>query len=192
MEGDGLMIETKILDERIDYTGDQLVSHFVREKAGITTDGVVAFTGACAVTGSRLVDLEDVEQHSSIIAEEMFHFIGEHFECTLREANYRLRLFIGIVGEVLRDLAPGLVLTRDGDDIYIGERKLTVAIATVSPVSTVFHCGVNIDPQGAPVPAIGLGEIGVDAESFASAVLERYRNECISIGLAIRKVRGVE
>lgn len=192
MEGDGLMVETKILDERIDYTGDQLVSHFVREKAGIITDGVVAFTGACAVTGSRLVDIEDVEQHSSIIAEEMLHFIGEHFECTLREANYRLRLFIGIVGEVLRDLAPGLVLTRDGDDIYIGERKLTVAIATVSPVSTVFHCGVNIDPQGAPVPAIGLGEIGVDAESFASAVLERYRSECISIGLAIRKVRGVE
>jgi hypothetical protein len=185
------MIETKILDESIDYTGDQLRSHFVREKAGITADGVIAFTGACAVTGPRLVDLEDAEQHSSIIAEMMLHFIGEHFECTLREANYRLRLFIGIVGEVLRDLATGPVLTRDGDDIYIAERKLTVAIATVSPVSTVFHCGVNIDPQGAPVPAVGLEEIGVETERFAAAVLERYRTECISIDLAIRKVRGV-
>jgi len=185
------MIETMILDERIDYTGDQLRSHFVREKAGIAADGVVAFTGACAVTGSRLVDLEDAEQHSSIIAEEMLHFIGEHFECTLREANYRLRLFIGIVGETLRELAPGLVTIRDGDDIFIAERKLTVAIATVSPVSTVFHCGVNIDPQGAPVPAAGLGEIGVDAGRFAADVLERYRSECISIDRAIRKVRGV-
>ncbi len=186
------MVEMKILDERIDYTGDQLHSHFVREKAGITSDGVVAFKGACAVTGSRLVDLEDAEQHSSIIAEEMLHFIGEHFECTLREANYRLRLFVSILGEFVRELAPGLVPTRDGDDIFIAERKLTVAIATVSPVSTVFHCGVNIDPQGAPVPAIGLSEIGIDPDQFAAAVLERYRDECLSIDRAIRKVRGVE
>ena len=186
------MVEMKILDERIDYTGDQLRSHFVREKAGITSDGVVAFKGACAVTGLQLVDLEDAEQHSSIIAEEMLHFIGEHFDCTLREANYRLRLFVSILGESVREFAPGLALTRDGDDVYIAERKLTVAIATVSPVSTVFHCGVNIDPQGAPVPAIGLGEIGVDADQFAATVLERYREECLSIDSAIRKVRGVE
>jgi hypothetical protein len=185
------MLDTKMLEERIDYTGDQLRSHFVREKAGITADGVVAFRGACAVTGSRLVDLEDAEQHSSIIAEEMLHFIGEHFECDLREANFRLRLFVSIVGESIRELAPGLVLTRDGDDLFIADRKLTVAIATVSPVSTVFHCGVNIDPRGAPVPAIGLGEVGVDEEKFTAAVLERYRNECLSIDMAIRKVRGV-
>ena len=188
---DDRMLETKILEGRIDYTGDQLRSHFVREMAGITADGVVAFTGACAVTGSMLVDLEDAEQHSSIIAGEMLHFIGEHFECTLREANYRLRLFVSIVGESIRKLAPGLVLTRAGDDLYIGERKLTVAIATVTPVSTVFHCGVNIDPQGAPVPAVGLGEIGVDEEKFAAAVLDQYRREYLSIDNAIRKVRGV-
>ena len=185
------MLETKILEERIDYTGDQLRSHFVREKAGITSDGVVSFRGACAVTGSRLVDLEDAEQHSSVIAEEMLHFIGEHFECTLRETNYRLRLFVSIVGEFIRELVPTLVLNRDGDDLYIAGKKLTVAIATVTPVSTVFHCGVNIDPQGAPVPAVGLGEIGVDEEKFTVAVLERYRQECLSIDRAIRKVRGV-
>jgi hypothetical protein len=81
---------------------------------------------------------------------------------------------------------------RDGDDLYIAEKKLTVAIATITPVSTVFHCGVNIDPRGAPVPAVGLGEIGVDEEKFTAAVLERYRQECLSIDRAIRKVRGVE
>jgi hypothetical protein len=184
------MLETKILEERIDYTGDQLHSHFVREKTGITSDGVLAFRGACAVTGSSLVDLEDAEQHSSIIAEEMLHFIGEHFECTLRETNYRLRLFVCIVSESIRELAPDLVLSRDGDDLFIGKKKLTVAIATVTPVSTVFHCGVNINPQGAPVPAVGLGEIGVDGDKFAAAVLDRYRQECLSIDRAVRKVRG--
>jgi len=169
------MLETRILEERIDYTGDQLHSHFVREKTGITSDGVLAFRGACAVTGSSLVDLEDAEQHSSIIAEEMLHFIGEHFECTLRETNYRLRIFVCIVSESIR---------------VIGKKKLTVAIATVTPVSTVFHCGVNINPQGAPVPAVGLGEIGVDGDKFAASVLDRYRQECFSIDRAVRKVRG--
>jgi hypothetical protein len=185
------MIETRYLEERIDYTGDQLHSHFVRGAAGIAADGVVAFRGACAVMTEALVDMEDAEQRSSIIAEEMLHFIGEHFECTLREANYRLRLFVSIVGETLWEVAPGLELRRDGDDLFVGGRKLTVAIATVTPVSTVFHCGINIDPAGAPVPAVGLAEVGVDPEKFAGAILRRYGEECLSIDRAIRKVRGV-
>jgi hypothetical protein len=185
------VLETKYLTERIDYTGRQLRSHFVRDSAGITSDGVVAFRGACAVTGSMLVDLEDAQQDSSIIAVEMVHFIGEHFECALREANFRLRLFVGIVGETIGELAPGLSIRREGDDLFSGERKLTVAITTVSPVSTVFHCGVNVDPEGAPVPAIGLDEAGIDGEELAGIVLERYRRECMSIYTAVRKVRGV-
>ena len=100
------------------------------------------------------------------------------------------RCFVCIVSESIRKLAPDLVLSRDGDDLFIGKKKLTVAIATVTPVSTVFHCGVNINPQGAPVPAVGLGEIGVDVEKFAAAVLDRYRQECLSIDRAVRKVRG--
>ena len=185
------MLETRILDDSLDYTGEQLRSHFVREMSGIATDGVVAFRGACAVTGDRLVDIEDAEQHSSIIAEEKRHFIGEHFECSLREVNFRLRLFVALIGETLRELAPGLEMRRNGDDLYVSDRKLTVAIATATPVSTVFHCGVNIDPQGAPVPAIGLAGIGVDDAAFTPMLLEKYTKECVSIGVAIRKVRGV-
>jgi hypothetical protein len=185
------MIETMFIDKKMDYTGDQLHSHFVREVSGISVDGVVAFRGACAVTTDTLVDLDDAESHSSIIAEEMLHFIGEHFECSLREANYRLRLFVSIIGEILGEVAPGLELRREGDDLYVGGRKLTVAIATATPVSTVFHCGINIDPDGAPVPAVGIKETGVNSEKFAVAVLRRYGDECLSIDRAIRKVRSV-
>jgi hypothetical protein len=185
------MIGTLILDEIIDYTGEQLRSHFVLDKTGIRSDGVVAFRGACAVTGPRLVDLEDAGQHSSIIAEEMVHFIGEHFEIPLREANCRLRLFVGIIGDMIRELSPGAAIARDGDDLFSAGRKLTVAIATVTPVSTVFHCGVNIDPRGAPVPAVGLSELGVDPLPFTEEVLGRYSEECLSIDAAVRKVRGV-
>ncbi|MBN1162956.1 MAG: DUF366 family protein, partial [Candidatus Krumholzibacteriota bacterium] len=54
----------------------------------------------------------------------------------------------------------------------------------------VFHCGVNIDPAGAPVPAAGLEEMGIEARDFAGRALERYCAECRSVEMALRKVRG--
>lgn len=186
------MIETVSIGKRIDYTGVQLRSHFVREAGGIRTDGVIAFRGGCDVEGGRLVDLEDAEECSSIVAREMQHFIGEHFQCPLREAAWRLRLFVTIVGEVLEDLPPSVKTSRSGDDLFVDGRKLTVAISTVTPVSAVFHCGVNIDPEGAPVPAIGLEELGADPGAVTTAVLDAYAAEVLSVENAVRKVRGTD
>jgi hypothetical protein len=184
------LLETAFLAETIEYTGAELHSHFVREKAGIPWDGIVAFTGACRVAGSRLVDLEDAEEQHEITAKRMLHFIGEHFQCPLREGNVRLRLFASIVQETLEEYA-GIAVRRQGDDLFINDRKLTVAICTASPLSIVFHFGVNIDPSGAPVSAVGLNKFDIDAKRFGLAVLERYRHECVSLEGALRKVRGV-
>jgi hypothetical protein len=183
--------ETKWLGEKVDYSGRELRSHFVREKARIAGDGVVAFVGACSVEGESLVDIEDVEAGAFIKASRMLHFIGEHFEGGLREGNLLLRLFASIVKETLEGLCTGVTIVRTGDDLFIGERKLTVAIVTRSPVSILFHFGVNIDPSGAPVPAVGIDELGVDVKQFADEVLSRYGRELESIELALRKVRGV-
>ncbi len=182
---------TALIDHPVDYDGSQLRSHFVRESAGIKGDGIVAFSGSCYVRGENLVDLEDAEAGSSIVAGEMLHFICEHFQCPLKEMNYRLRLFIAIMKDILLELVPGMTINREGDDLYIDNRKMTVAISTISSVSALFHCGVNIDPEGAPVPAVGLKELGVDAFEFTRLVMERYGSECESVELAIRKVKGV-
>ena len=45
----------------------------------------------------------------------------------------------------------GKLPTRKGDDLFLGEGKLSVSIATASPVSTLIHLGVNEDASGAPV-----------------------------------------
>jgi len=185
------ILETSWLGDGMPYSGSELRSHFVREAAGIRCDGVVAFTGPCGVEGARLVDLEDAESGSIIRAERMLHFIGEHFQVPLREANYRLRLFAAIAGETACGMGRGATIRRDGDDLFVGERKLSVAIATVSPTSALFHFGVNLDPSGAPVPAVGLDELGLEAEVYARAVMERYRDEIESVEVALRKVRGV-
>ncbi len=185
------IIEVRYLGEGIDYTGAELRSHFVRERSQIAVDGVVSFVGGCEVDGRHLVDLEDVAEGNFIRARRMLHFIGEHFQCPLREGNVRLRLFSSILKETIESMSPGTVVKRRGDDLFINERKLTVAVATATPVSTVFHCGVNIDPVGAPVPAIGLPELGIEVKPFALEALQRYRLECEAIELALRKVRGV-
>jgi len=185
------LLETAFLAEEIEYTGAELRSHFVREKSGIEWDGVIAFIGACGVSGSRLVDLEDAEEQHEIVSKRMLHFLAEHFQHALREGNVRLRLFAAIVKETLEEMSPGIAVTRDGDDLFVSGRKLTVAICTVSTLSTLFHCGININPAGAPVAAIGLKKFDIDPKRFGLAVLDRYGRECESIERALRKVRGV-
>ncbi len=191
IDGISGILETKWLAGRIDYSGRELRSHFIRERAGIRGDGLIAFTGGCSVSGDRLVDLDDAESMRFIEARLMLHFIGEHFQCPLSEGNVRLRLFASIVAETVEVLAPRIRVGRCGDDLFVEERKLSVAICTVSPVSTVFHFGVNVDPYGAPVPAVGLEELGVLPHELAGRAMETYARECESLGRAIRKVRGV-
>jgi hypothetical protein len=121
----------------------------------------------------------------------MLHFIAEQFQQPLREGNVRLRLFAAIVKETLEEMSPGIEVTRDGDDLFVKGRKLTVAICTASTLSTVFHFGINVNPAGAPVAAVGLKKFDIDPKRFGLAVLERYALECASIERAIRKVREV-
>lgn len=186
------LLGTALVEERIDYTGLELRSHFIRERAGIETDGLIAFLGGCSVEGEALVDLEDREAGDFISADLMLHFMGEHFAVGPREMNLRLRLLVAIVRELIEKDQSGARIERRGDDLFAHDRKLTVAIATVSPVSGLMHLGINVDPAGAPVQAIGLEELGIDPVGLAGAVLDRYREECRSIEIALRKVRGTE
>ena len=187
-----MLIETRFLGEEIDYDGGQLRGHFIRERTGLGTDGLIAFIGRCDVRGEALVDLEDSERGDSIVAGRMLHFIGEHFSIGLREGNLRLRLLAGMAREILEESNGAVRVSRDGDDLFVLERKLSVAICTKSAISVVFHLGINIDPAGAPVPAVGLEELGVEPEGFARTLLDRYSTECRSIEFALRKVRGVD
>lgn len=186
------LIGTRFIDEEIDYDGRQLRSHFIRERTGLESDALVAFIGGCDVRGEDLVDLEDSEKGETIVASRMLHFIGEHFSIGLREGNVRLRLLASTAIELLAESPGGSRARRDGDDLYVDDRKLSVAICTRSPVSVVFHFGIDIDPAGAPVPAIGLEELGIEPSRFARTLMDRYRRECASIELALRKVRGVD
>lgn len=179
------------VDERIDYTGEQLRSHWILERFGIAGDAIVSFLGRCDVGFEEMVDLADVLEGKPIKSELMLHFIAEHFDPDIERAILRQRLFISIIVEELNRMLGRPVFLRRGDDIYDGDRKLSVSIATCSPVSSLMHTGLNVTAKGAPVRAAGLEDYEVDPRQLAEAVMRRYVEEMEGVGAAKVKVRWV-
>jgi hypothetical protein len=125
----------------------------------------------------------------------MLHIIAEFFAGDLHLTVYRQRLLIVTAGELLAQMTDQPV-TRRGDDLYLPRAdgtpgKLSVSIATSSATSTLIHTGLNITTEGTPVPTVGLAELGIDAETFATDLLQRYAAELQDIWLARCKVRAV-
>lgn len=191
-------MQTKYIEEKaIKYDGTQLAPHWIYRSFGLMGDAAVSFRGECEVKLTEMVDLEDVRANAPIYSREMLHFILEFFDNDLEKAVYRQRLLITTIKESLerRDL----VARRSGDDLFLKRAdntngKLSVSIATASPVSTLIHTGLNIVSEGTPVPTIGLHDLGIrdkEVQALAVEVLGRYAEEVSDIWLARCKVRPV-
>ncbi len=180
-----------VTDRHIEYTGHQLRSLWIYDTFGIAGDAIAAFAGPCNVPTDALVDSEDRRAGSTIRAALMLHLIIEHFDRDLLLAVFRQRLLIAIIKDLLQQAADLPELRRSGDDIFSAGDKLTVSIATISPVSTLIHTGINIDPSGAPVAASGLQDFGIDHLDFAASLTAAYLAEIDSAAHARTKVRGV-
>ncbi len=178
------------LDERVDYDGSQLRAHWILDRTGLCGDAMVSFRGACAVARAEIADLADLDG-PGIAGADMVHFVWEAFTAPdLLLAVHRQRLLSAQALEVLRDLAPAAPVRRDGDDLFVGGGKLSISIATASPVSSLIHFAVNASPGGAPVPTATLAELGVAPQLFALQLLARCAAEQAGIATARAKVRA--
>jgi hypothetical protein len=188
-------ITTRFEEKPRTYTGVELRPHFLLTELGLQGTALAAFVGPCQVATEHLVDWEDRLAEDHIQAAQMVHFIGEFFGASLREGVLRQRLFMATLREILdgllREAGKPEAIVREGDDLFLRGRKLSVSIVTASPVSQLLHVGINVDPGGAPVPAIGLEELGVSPEAFARMALERFASEWGSMEWACTKVRPV-
>lgn len=182
------------------YTGIELRPHFLLEKLALRGNAVGAFIGPCRVETQHLVDWEDRLAKDFIEARSMVHFMGEFFGWDLREGVFLQRLITALARDLLVAMLPAesrFQFVRSGDDILVIEpgsthtRKLSVSIVTASPVSILIHFGINIDPTGAPVPAIGLEELKIDAQEWARKFLNAWSEEISSVDWACAKVRPV-
>jgi hypothetical protein len=185
------MFQIRFLPDELTYDGSQLSTHWPRRGAGLIGDCLTAFLGPADVSTEMLVDLEDQRTGEGIRAKRMLHLIGVRFGRTLAETVLRQRLYVHLIAESLRER--GIFVAVFGDDIYAPDRrKLSVSIATVSPLAGLVHIGLNDDPTGSPVPAIGLAELGVKAGEFGLELLEALQREERELELAASKVRTVK
>ena len=177
--------------EEIKYIGSQLSPHWIYRNFKIQGDAIVAFTGECKVDLTEMVDIEDVINNEPIYSKNMLSFISEQFGISLREGVFRQRLLMCVIKELLEER--WIFVVRNGDDLLIDNKKLSVSIATKSITSILIHTGLNIVSEGAPVPASGLAsELGIkDIKEFALEVMKRYSEELEDIEFAAAKVRGV-
>jgi hypothetical protein len=190
-------IHTQWITREIEYRGPELRPHWILEHFKIPGDALVAFVGPCDVATQHLVDWEDRLAMDHIRARSMIHWIGEFFGADLAGTVAIQRLFVAILKDLLIQMSPKDCgeWSRSGDDLYLTfegkKRKLSVSIVTASPVSTLLHLGINIDPEGAPVAAIGLAELKIDPVQFAEAALKKMSQEYQEIHWACTKVKPV-
>jgi len=185
------MIKTYFHQQELAYTGKELHSHFALSKFNIIGDSLVAFVGPCSISGDDLVDMEEALSGQTIYSPKMLHFIAEFFGMDIHRAVLWQRLLVSIAMSSVIEQKKRIHIERYGDDLYIGDKKLSISVATVSPVSALVHLGMNIDVTGVNFPIIGLQELNMHPEGLALFILEAFAREVEGARLAISKVRGV-
>jgi hypothetical protein len=187
-------MQYKYLNESLVYDGRQLQSLFAYLNYGVLGDSMVAWVGPCRVSAEHMVDGEDLLAHATIAGGKMLHFIVEVFHQNLLSGVCLQRLLATQAKDLLVEkysVDPHRV-RREGDDIYFDEGKLSISIATQSPVSTLIHFAVNVTNEGTPVKTAALGDFDIPEELFAQSVATAFLTEFESIKKATMKVRWVK
>ncbi len=184
------------------YDGSQIANHYTTEKYGIFGETILIFRGGMKLSPEEMVDIKDIirEAHLNkilISSDDSLHFIIEEFDTqppNMEMEYYRLQVLTQIVIEVLKD--KGIDIIRKGTDMYVNNRKLNVAIATISVSSSKIHLGINIASTGFPshVEAIGLLELGIkeeELEKIAMVIAQHYSHEITKIKEDVSKTRPI-
>lgn len=184
-------MKSKFIDTPIKYDGTQLRSLYAYLEHGVLGDSIISFVGPCDVGFDHMVDGEDLLAKSAICGANMLHFIIEEFGVGLEFMVTRQRLLASLVYEYLCENVGSTDLYRSGDDVFYKEGKLSISIATVSPVSALIHFAVNIVNDGTPVKTSCLEDLRIKPQIFAETIIERFINEVTTIKEAACKVRSV-
>ncbi len=177
-------------DSNLTYDGTQLRSHFIYENWGILGPACIGFIGPCQVSLEHMVDLEDVLAKAPIASDQMLHFLWEHFDLDLAGGVLWQRLMVANLLETLNSVGVSGGIRR-GNDLYWGDKKLNVSVATRSPLSTLVHLGINITSEGTPVATAALQEWGINPVEFGQKFLGQLKKEYGGFQKALWKVRAV-
>ncbi|WP_458403231.1 DUF366 family protein [Methanobrevibacter sp.] len=163
-----MSITHKHVDEIFEYDGSQINPSWAFQEFGIYGSSIVTWIGPVNIAPDNLKDFADVGLE--IKSSNMVNFICEFFDqqpTNMRVAYLRQRLLVMIFREILTE--KGISTKREGDDIFVDGRKLSISIASVSLSSAKIHFALNLEDKGTPgdVETIGLYDIKVnDSQIF--------------------------
>lgn len=178
------------LDHALCYDGLQLSTAFIDDHAAGEEDVAVIFVGKADVPVEHLVDREDAEAGAFIYSPSMAHLVIEHKGLNLQEAVWRQRMLVRLAAQWISSRA-GVSVEVRGDDLYVGEGKLSVSVATRSSRGSLLHLGVNVEIEGTPVRTAGLRDLRIPPAEFLQALARLYADEIASVRHAVSKVRPV-
>ena len=148
------------IEDIFEYDGSQINPSWAFQEFGIYGSSIITWIGPVNITPDNLKDFADVGLE--IKSNYMVNFICEFFDQqppNMRIAYLRQRLLVMIFREILTE--KGVKTTREGDDIFVDGRKLSISIASVSLSSAKIHFALNLEDKGTPsdVETIGLYDI---------------------------------
>ncbi len=194
-----MMITHKHVDEIFEYDGSQINPSWAFQEFGIYGSSIITWIGPVNITPDNLKDFADVGLE--IKSNYMVNFICEFFDqqpTNMRIAYLRQRLLVMIFREILTEY--GISTRREGDDIFVDNRKLSISIASVSLSSAKIHFALNLEDKGTPddVETIGLYDIEVNNQQVFSKdnllelinkTVQRFINELETIENDISKTK---
>lgn len=184
-------MKTSWIEQEITYDGSQLAPHWIYKNFGLLGDACVAFAGPCQVPLDKMVDLADVKAEQPIYSKRMLHFLAEFFQNDLEKMILWQRNLVSLAQQEIIFRSGKHQIVRGGNDLYEEGAKLSVSIATASPLSTLIHFGINIVSEGTPVPTKGLDDYKIEPVSFAKSLLATFKNEVETLSEHRAKVRPV-
>ena len=184
------------------YDGSQLSSQYIANNYDVLGNSILLFRGGMSLSPAEMVDIKDIQRESHlaeilISSDDSLHVIVEEFDIqppNLEIEYYRLRLLTLIILEKLN--IKGIKAQRKGTDIYIDEKKLNVAIASVGVTNSKIHFGLNIGNSGFPqhVNAIGLLELGFkenQLKEWIISVVKQYIDEIQMVKEDVSKTKSI-
>jgi uncharacterized protein len=188
-------MKSLFLEKELFYDGSQLKSLFGYFQCGVAGDSIVSFVGGCDISAANMADGEDILAKAEIRGGKMLHFIVEKFNIALISGVLLQRLLTSLTLDAIRALALDKEkadrLVRDGDDIFLDNKKLSISIAAPSHTSVLIHFAMNITNENTPVPTLSLEDLKVDPVKLSRYLMEKFCDEEASIIFATQKVRGV-
>ena len=188
------MIKAKWIEKSFLYDGKQLRSLYNYQEHDLVGHSVVAWIGPCDVLPDHMKDLVDLKNNEKICGQSMLHFVMEIFDLPLLGGVFLQRLFAGLVLEELMKYEQVRLQvsdwTREGDDLYFKDGKLSISVAIPSVRSSLIHFALNVVNEGTPVKTCALSDFGIDAKDFAKKVFSRFEKEFSSSVEATYQVRA--